>query len=187
MDDLLSKKLIKESISPCAILALLMPKKDEIWHMCIDKRAINRITAKYRFQIPRLEDLLDKFESSQVFSKLNLKSGYHQRKIMSRDEWKISFQTKKSLYEWQVMPFRLCNALGIFMRLMNQIFKPFNGKFFVIYFDDLLIYSKGKEEHLAQLKHVFQILRENKLYLSIYKYKFMINILIFLGFVVSQA
>jgi hypothetical protein len=126
---------------PCGSSIVLVQKKDGTWRLCIDYQALNKITIWNRYMIPQIYDLLDQLKGEKYFSKIELKSGYHQAPIEPSDVWKTAFKSKEGLFEWLVMSFGLTNSLTTFMRLMDDILWPFTNSFVVVYLDDILIFS----------------------------------------------
>jgi hypothetical protein len=161
-------------------------KKNGMKRMCIDYRALNEVTVKNKYPLPRIEDLFDQLRGASVFSKIDLRSGYHQLRIRPADILKTIFIAKCGLYEFMVMSFRLTNAPAYFMYLMNNVFMDYLDKFVVVFIDDILVYSQNEQEHEEHLRKVLQRLRDCQLYAKLSKCKFWISEVLFLGHIINR-
>ena len=186
IDELEQKGFIRESVSPWGTPVIFVDKRDGGRRMCGDYRNLNNVTIKNKYPLPRIQDLFDQIRGAGVFSKIDLRSGYHQIKIKEEDIPKTAFVSRYGHHEYLVVPFGLTNAPAIFMNLMNKIFMPYLDKFVIVFIDDILIYSKDKAEHAKHLKIVLQILREHQLYAKFSKCEFWLDQVEFLGHVISK-
>jgi hypothetical protein len=175
IDELLEKGYIKPSTSAWAAPVLFVEKKDGTKRMCIDYRSLNEVTFKNKDPLPRIKDLFDQLRGASVFSKIDLRSGYHQLRIRPSDIPKTAFITKYGLYEFNVMSFGLTNAPAYFMYLMNNVFMDYLDKFIVVSIDDILIYSQNEQEHDEHLRKVLQRLRDCQVYTKLSKCEFWIS------------
>jgi hypothetical protein len=185
--NLQSKGFIRPSSSPWGAPVLFVEKKDRTQWMCVDYRSLNEVTIKNKYPLLRIEDLFDQMKGASVFSKINLRSGYHQLKIRESDIPKTAFRTRYGLYEYTVMSFVLTNAPAYFMYLMNKVFMEYLDKFVVVFIDDILIFSKTEEEHEKHLRMVLEKLRSNQLYTKFSKCEFWLTEVTFLGHVISAG
>ncbi|CAA2959116.1 Hypothetical predicted protein, partial [Olea europaea subsp. europaea] len=172
LKELLDKGFIRPSVSPWGVPVLFVKKKDGTMRLCIDYRELNRLTIKNKYPLPRIEDLFDQLKGAIVFSKNDLRSGYHQLKIKSDDIPKMAFRMRYGHCEFLVTPFGLTNAPAVFMDLMNRVFHEYLDQFVIVFIDDILIYSKNKEEHEKHLMMVLETLRKEKLYAKFKKCEF---------------
>ncbi|GJY05762.1 putative reverse transcriptase domain-containing protein [Tanacetum coccineum] len=162
LQELSDKGFIRPSSSPWGYLVLFVKKKDESFRMCIDYHELNKLTVKNRYPLLRIDDLFDQLQGSGVYSKIDLRSGYHQLRVWEEDIPKTAFRTRYGHYEFQVMPFGLTNAPAVFMDLMNRVCKPYLDKFVIVFIDDILIYSKSEEEHAEHLKLILKLLKKEE-------------------------
>ncbi|WMV37333.1 hypothetical protein MTR67_030718 [Solanum verrucosum] len=185
LQELLEKGFIRPSVSPWGASVLFVKKKDGTLRLCIDYRQLNRISIKNRYPLPRIDDLFDQLKGAKVFSKIDLRSGYHQLRIREKDIPKTAFRTRYGHYEFLVMPFGLTNAPAVFMDLINRVFKPYLDQFVVVFIDDILIFSRSSEDHDKHLRIILKILKEKELYAKLSKCEFWLDEVAFLGHVVS--
>ncbi|GJT63670.1 putative reverse transcriptase domain-containing protein, partial [Tanacetum coccineum] len=186
LQELSDKGFIRPSSSPWGAPVLFVKKKDGSFRMCIDYRELNKLTVKNRYPLPRIDDLFDQLQGSSVYSKIDLRSGYHQLRVRDEDIPKTAFRTRYGHYEFQVMPFGLTNAPAVFMDLMNRVCKPYLDKFVIVFIDDILIYSKNKQEHKEHLKLILELLKKEELYAKFSKCEFWIPKVQFLGHVIDS-
>nr|GEY74671.1 putative reverse transcriptase domain-containing protein [Tanacetum cinerariifolium] len=169
LQELTDKGFIRPSSSPWGAPVLFVKKKDGSFRMCIDYRELNKLTVKNCYPLPRIYDLFDQLQGSSVYSKIDLRSGYHQLRVREEDIPKTAFRTRYGHYEFQVMPFGLTNAPAVFMDLMNRVRKPYLDKFVIVFIDDILIYSKDEKEHEEHLKAILELLKKEELKRRFYR------------------
>ena len=186
LQELLEKGFVRPSVSPWGAPVLFVKKKDGTLRLCIDYRKLNKLTIKNKYPLPRIDDLFDQLKGVSIFSKIDLQSGYHQLRIKDVDVHKTAFRTRYGHYEFFVMPFGLKNAPAAFMDLMNRVFRPYVDHFIVVFIDDILVYSKDRENHESHIWAVLETLRKEQLYAKLSKCEFWLNEVSFLGHIVSK-
>ena len=160
------------SVSPWGAPVLFLKKKDGSMRLCIDYRELNKVMVRNKYPLPRIDDLFDQLQGAYVFSKIDLQSSYHQLRVRSEDVPKTAFQTRYGHYEFLVMSFGLTNAPVAFMDLMNRVFKPYLDQLVVVFIDNILVYSKSREEYERHLSLILQTLKDKQLYAKLRKCEF---------------
>ncbi|KAH0709554.1 hypothetical protein KY284_010981 [Solanum tuberosum] len=185
LKDLLDKGFIRPSVSPWGAPVLFVRKKDGSLRMCIDHRQLNKVTIKNKYPLPRIDDLFDQLQGATCFSKIDLRSGYHQLRVRECDIPKTAFRTRYGHYEFLVMSFGLTNVPATFMDLIKRVFKPYLDMFVIIFIDDILIYLRNEEDHASHLRIVLQTLKDRELYAKFSKCEFWLMSVAYLGHIVS--
>ena len=186
LQELLDKGVIRPSVSSWGAPVLFVKKKDGSMRLCIDYRELIKLTIKNRYPPPHIDNLFDQLKGATYFSKVDLRSGYHQLKIKPEDIPKTAFRTRYGHYEFLVMAFGLTNAPAAFMDLMNRVFKKYLDKFIIVFIDDILIYSRTEEDHAEHLRIALETLKKEKLYVKFSKCEFWLREVQFLGHIVSS-
>ena len=185
LEELLSKGFIRPSISPWGAPVIFVKKKYGSLQLCIYYRQLNRVTIRNQYPLPRIDELFDQLQGSRVYSKIDLRSGYHHLRVQDGDVPKTAFRTRYAHYEFLVMPFGLTNTPTAFLDLMNRVFQSYLDKFVIVFIDDILVYSGSLKEHSKDLRIVLQTLREWQLYAKLSKLQFWLDRVAFLGHVIS--
>nr|GEZ02217.1 putative reverse transcriptase domain-containing protein [Tanacetum cinerariifolium] len=186
LHELIDRGFIRPSTSPWGAFVLFVKKKDGSFRMCIDYRELNKLTINNRYPLPRIDDLFDQLQGSSIYSKIDLRSGYHQLRVRDEDIPKTAFRSIYGHYEFQFMPFSLSNTPAVFIDLMNRVCKPYLVKFVIVFIDDILIYSRNEEEHANHLKIILELLRKEKLYVKFSKCNLWIRIVQFLRHIIDS-
>jgi hypothetical protein len=186
LEELMKKGYICPRVSPWGTPILFVKKKDRTLRLCIDFKQLNKVTIKNKYSLLWIDDLFDQLKDARIFSKMYLRSKYHQVRIKDEDINKNSFRTRYGHYEFTVVPFGLSNAPTVFMCLMNGVFRDYLDKFFIVFLDDILVYSKLEEEHEQHLRMVLQVLREHQLYAKLSKCSFYKKRIHYLGHIISK-
>jgi hypothetical protein len=187
LHNLLEKGFIQPRTSPWGAPILFVNKKDEGFRLCVDYRALNKVTITSSYPLPRIDDIFDQLTSAKIYTKIDLRFGYHQIRLDKDAIPKTAFRTRYGLFEFTVLPFGLSNAPSTFMACMNDVFHTHQDSFVIIYLDDILIYSRTIEEHLLHLRQILELLRQHKLYAKMSKCAFCLPSVEYLGHLLSDV